>query len=226
MPKPWFGRVSSGMHAHMSLVSKNSKRNAFFDPKGFAGISQLGRYFIGGLLEHARALAVIVAPTVNSYKRLVPHLEAPVYAAWSKGNRSDLVRIPEYFVGLNLEKEARAEFRCPDALSNPYLDYAVLFEAGLDGIKKKIDPGDPMEDNVYELSEAKRKELHIGTLPGSLKEALEEWNNDDICVKALGKETAEKFREAKNKEWKEYEPHMPKIVHDVTAWEVKKYLFG
>jgi len=226
MPKPWFGRVSSGMHAHISLFSRDGEHNAFFDPKGYAGISQLGRYFIGGLLEHARALAAVVAPTVNSYKRLVPHMEAPVYVAWSKGNRSDLVRIPEYFVGLDMEKEARVEFRCPDALSNPYLNYAVILEAGLDGVKRKIDPGDPFEDNVYELSDAERKKLGIDTLPGSLKEALEEWDNDDICIRALGKEVAEKFREAKMKEWKEYEPHMPKIAHDVTTWEVQKYLFA
>ena len=224
MPKPWFGKPGSGMHVHLSLFSRGAKKNVFFDAKGYAGISQLCRYFVGGLLSHAKALSAIVAPTVNSYKRLVPGYEAPVYVTWSRRNRSALVRVPEYFPGE--EKEARVEFRCPDPLCNPYLMYAALFEAGLDGIRKKIDPGDPVEKNVYHLTEANRKELKIEMLPSTLKEALEEWNSDEICVKAIGKENAEKYLALKEEEWKEYGPHMPQEKNQVTPWEIEKYLYA
>lgn len=224
MPKLWFGKTGSGMHVHLSLFSKAGKKNSFFDPNGYASVSQLCRYFVGGLLEHARALSAIVASTVNSYKRLVPGYEAPIYIMWSKRNRSAFLRVPEYFP--REENEARVEFRCPDPLCNPYLAYAVLFEAGLDGIKKKIEPGDPIEENVYHFTDAKRKELGIQTLPTSLKEALDEWNNDEICVKAIGKGNAEKFLALKTEEWKEYEPHMPNNKNEVTLWELEKYLFA
>ena len=224
MPKPWLGKAGNGMHVHLGLLSKNSEKNVFFDPSGYASVSQACRYFVGGLLAHAKALSAIVAPTINSYKRLVPGYEAPIYIAWSRRNRSALVRVPEYFPGE--ESEVRVEFRSPDSLCNPYLAYAVLFEAGMDGIKKKIEPEDPIEENVYHLTDAKRKELGIETLPTSLKEALEEWNNDEICIRALGKENAEKFVRLKAEEWKEYEPHMPNNKNEVTQWEIEKYLFA
>jgi len=224
MPKPWFDKPGSGMHAHLSLSSVVGNRNVFFDPEGYACISQTCRYFVGGLLAHARALSALVSPTVNSYKRLVPGHEAPVYVMWSRKNRSAFVRLPEYFPGK--EKEARVELRSPDPLCNPYLMYAVLFEAGLDGIKRKVEPGDPIEQNAYNLADSKRAEMNVGTLPSSLKEALEEWESDDICVKALGKENAEKFLELKKKEWKEYEPHIPPKTGEVTSWEVDRYLLA
>lgn len=224
MPKPWHGKPGSGMHVHLGLRNPKNGENLFYDPKGYAHLSQKCRYFIGGLLEHARALCAIVAPTVNSYKRLVPGYEAPVYVAWSKRNRSALIRVPEYFPGK--EKEARIEFRCPDPLCNPYLAYAVIFEAGLDGIRKKIDAGDPVDANVYHLTEAERKKLGIQILPTSLKEALEEWNSDDICKQALGRENAEKYIELKMQEWKEYEPHQPNDKSQVTSWELQKYLYA
>lgn len=227
MPKPWFGKPGSGMHIHLGLKSKNPCVNPFFDPDEYACVSQTCRYFIGGLLDHARALCAIVAPTVNSYKRLVPGYEAPVYITWSRGNRSALVRVPYYFPGN--EQEARVEFRSPDPLCNPYLAYAVLFEAGFEGIKKKLEPGEPVNENVYHLSEAKRKELSIGMLPTSLKEALEEWDSDEICVRALGRGNAEKYRQLKMEDWKEYEPHEPPTVGDknkVTGWELQKYLLA
>jgi len=224
MPKPWFGKAGNGMHVHLGLFNSKTGRNQFYDSNGYAYISQKCRYFIGGLLEHARALCAIVAPTVNSYKRLVPGYEAPVYVTWSKRNRSALIRVPEYFPGK--EREARIEFRCPDPLCNPYLAYTVIFEAGLDGIRKKIDPGEPVDLNVYHLSEAKRKELGIKVLPGSLREALEEWKNDAICTQALGGENAEKYAELKMQEWVEYEPHIPKDKAEVTTWELQKYLYA
>ncbi len=223
MPKPWFGKAGNGMHVHLGLFNRKSGANLFYDSKSYAHVSQMCRYFIGGLLEHARALCALVAPTVNSYKRLVPGYEAPVYVAWSKKNRSALVRVPGYFPGK--ENEARLELRSPDPLCNPYLAYAAMFEAGLDGVKKKIDPGDPVETNIYHLSDAKRKQLGIGVLPTSLKEALDEWNTDDICIRAMGKENAEKYLKLKREEWKEYEPYVPNDKNQVTPWELQKYLY-
>jgi len=226
MPKPWFGKAGNGMHVHLGLFSAKNGKNVFFDAKGYACLSQTCRYFIGGLLEHARALSAIVSPTVNSYKRLVPGYEAPVYLAWSRRNRSALVRVPEYFPGK--ENEARIEYRSPDALCNPYLAYTVLFEAGFEGIRKKIEPGDPVEENVYHLSESRRKELGIKTLPISLKEALEEWSSDDICIRALGKENAEKYMKLKMDEWRDYESSVRAAgsTNKVTKWELQKYLLA
>jgi len=226
MPKPWFGKAGNGMHVHLGLFSEKNGKNMFFDPKGYACLSQTCRYFIGGLLEHARALSAIVSPTVNSYKRLVPGYEAPVYLAWSRRNRSALIRVPEYFPGK--ESEARIEYRSPDPLCNPYLAYTVLLEAGLEGIKKKIEPGDPVEENVYHLSELKRRELGIKTLPGSLKEALEEWSSDDICIRALGREIAEKYLKLKMEEWRDYASSVRVAAYrnKVTRWELQKYLLA
>jgi len=221
MPKPWIDKAGNGMHVHLGLFDNKKGENLFFDPKGYAYLSQKCRYFIGGLLEHARALCAIIAPTVNSYKRLIPGYEAPVYVTWSKRNRSALIRVPEYFPGK--EKEARIEFRCPDPLCNPYLAYAAIFEAGLDGIRKKIEPGDPVDVNVYHLNEDQRKKFGIKVLPSSLKEALEEWKSDEICIQALGKENAEKYLELKTREWKEYEPYQRR---EVTMWEIQKYLYA
>ena len=224
MPKPWPDKPGNGMHVHIGLFNPENGKNTFYDPKGYAQLSQKCRYFIGGLLEHARALCAIVAPTVNSYKRLVPGYEAPIYTAWSSRNRSALIRVPEYFQGK--EKEARIEFRCPDPLCNPYLAYTVIFEAGLDGIKRKIEPPEPVDTNIYHLSEAQRRELGVEALPTSLKEALEEWTCDEICMHALGKENAQKYMELKMQEWKEYEPHMADPQNQVTMWELQKYLYA
>jgi len=224
MPKPWFGKAGNGMHMHISLFDSKTGKNLFYNPKGYAYLSQTAQYFIGGILEHARALCAILAPTVNSYKRLVPGYEAPVYVAWSKRNRSALIRVPAF--PPNSESEARIEFRCPDPLCNPYLAYAVIIEAGLDGIKKKISPKEPIDTNIYHLSEAKRKELDIAVLPSSLKEALEEWKSDEICIRTLGKENAAKYLDLKMQEWVEYKSHLPKNKNQVTAWELQKYLYA
>jgi glutamine synthetase len=222
MPKPWLDKPGNGMHVHIGLFNPKNGKNIFHDSKGYANISQKGRYFIGGLLEHAKALCAIVAPTVNSYKRLVPGYEAPIYIAWSRRNRSALIRIPEYFQGKR--EETRIEFRCPDPLCNPYLAYAVILEAGMDGIRKKIEPQEPVETNVYHLSQAKRRELSIGVLPTSLKEALEEWESNEICTEALGRENAEKYMELKMEEWREYELHIPNNKNEIAPWELQKYL--
>ena len=224
MPKPWHGKAGSGMHIHLGLFEPRKGQNPFYDPKGYAYVSQNCRYFMGGILEHARALCAITAPTVNSYKRLVPGYEAPVYVAWSKRNRSALIRIPAF--SPENAKEARIEFRCPDPLCNPYLAYTAVFEAGMEGIRKKIDPGDPVEANIYHLTEKERKQLGIRVLPASLKEAIDEWKSDGICVTALGKEVAEKYVELKTQEWQEYKPCMLKNSSEVTNWEIQKYLYA
>jgi glutamine synthetase len=224
MPKPWFGKAGSGMHIHLGLSNPKTGENPFYDPKGYAYVSQECQYFIGGLLEHARALCAIVAPSVNSYKRLVLGYEAPVYVAWSKRNRSALVRVPAF--SPENGKEARIEFRCPDPLSNPYLVYTAAFEAGLDGIRNKIDPGEPVDTNIYNLNEAERARLGVKVLPTSLKEALDEWKSDEICIKALGREMAQTYMEYKMQEWREYKKHLPNNKNEVTQWEIQKYLYA
>jgi glutamine synthetase len=224
MPKPWCGKAGSGMHIHVGLSDPETGKNPFYDPKGYAYVSQECRYFVGGVLEHARALCAVAAPTVNSYKRLVPGYEAPVYVAWSRRNRSALVRIPAFLPENG--GQARIEFRCPDPLCNPYLTYTAVFEAGLEGIRKKTDPGDPVDANIYHMSEAERRQLGVKVLPTSLIEALEEWKSDDTCVRGLGRETAEKYVQLKTQEWKEYEPHMSKSKNEVTTWETQKYLYA
>lgn len=178
MPKPIFGDNASGMHTHQSLWKGG--KNSFYDPDDeYAEISQVCRYYIGGLMEHSRALAAIVAPTTNSYKRLVPGYEAPVYIAWSKRNRSANVRVPVYHKGTEYAmKTKRVEFRPPDTACNPYYAFAAMLAAGLDGIKNKIDPGDPIDENIYHLTPKQRRDLGVKELPGSLKEAIEELSAD------------------------------------------------
>jgi glutamine synthetase len=171
MPKPLFGDNGSGMHTHQSLWKKG--KNIFFDPKGYAFISQIAKYYIGGLLKHAPALMAFCAPTTNSYKRLVPGFEAPVNLVYSARNRSAAVRIPVYTAN---PKSKRLEFRPPDNSCNPYLAFAAMLMAGIDGIINKIDPGDPLDKNTYELSEEEQKQIPV--LPGSLEEALDALEKD------------------------------------------------
>ncbi len=179
MPKPIFGDNASGMHIHQSLWKgmNGSSRNTFYDPDDeYAEISQTCRYYIGGLMEHSRALCAITSPTTNSYKRLVPGYEAPVYIAWSKRNRSASIRVPVYEKGKEAPK--RIEFRPPDTSCNTYFAFAALTSAGLDGIKRKMDPGDPCDENIYHLTPERRKQMGIKECPGSLKEALDELESD------------------------------------------------
>ena len=190
MPKPLFdkndplngGDNGSGMHTSISLWNESSTTNIFYDSEDYyAELSQIGRYFIGGLIEHAHSLAAIVAPTINSYHRLIPGFEAPVYIAWAKGNRSTVIRIP--INERNNAKSKRIEFRAPDPAANPYLAFSAIVAAGLDGIKKTIDPGSPTDENIYKMSDAKRNSLGIKSLPASLEEALESLKSDSNYLK-------------------------------------------
>jgi len=197
LPKPIYGDNGSGMHVHVSLWGKDLSdptpyletvqlSNLFFDASDeYAELSQLGRYFVGGLLEHSRALSAIVAPTTNSYRRLVAGYEAPIYIAWSKSNRSANVRIPVYEKGEKNAGKKRVEFRTPDPSCNPYLCFASIVAAGLDGIKKKIDPGDPVDENIYSITPERKKQLGIKELPTSLREAVEALKSDSDFLKPI-----------------------------------------
>jgi glutamine synthetase len=210
MPKPIFGINGSGMHTHISLF-KNGK-NVFYDPKGKYELSKEALYFIGGLLRHAKGFTAITNPLVNSYKRLTPGYEAPVYIAWSERNRSPLVRVPAARgVG------ARAELRSPDPSCNPYLAFAVILKAGIDGIKNQIDPGEPVSQNIYTMSKEKKKSLGIKSLPSNLNKALLELDKDEVVKSALTDHILENYIEAKREEWEDYRIR----VHQ---WELDRYL--
>jgi len=215
MPKPIFGINGSGMHCHQSLFGSDGT-NLFFDPDDAFKLSKLSYHFIAGQLVHARALAAVVAPTINSYKRLVPGYEAPVYVGWAQTNRSALIRIPRYTPGQ--DKSVRCELRCPDPSANPYLAIATMLAAGLDGIDNQLEPPAGLNDvNIYHLTPEERLERNISELPGSLAEALRELEQDDVLKEALGEEMYETFYRAK---WAEVEEHRLKV----TDWEVKRYL--
>ncbi len=214
MPKPLFGQAGSGMHVHQSLFDKRGK-NAFFDAKDKYKLSPLAYSYLAGQLQHAKALSAILAPTVNSYKRLVSGYEAPVYICWAQINRSALIRIPRYSPGR--EQSTRLELRCPDPACNPYLAFSVMLKAGLDGIKKGLKPPKPVEEDVYELDSHRLKELNIDMLPFSIKRAIEELAKDEVLKEALGKHTFQSFYDAKIAEFDDYRMR-------VTPWELDKYL--
>jgi glutamine synthetase len=213
MPKPLFGENGSGMHTHQSLFMNG--RNAFFDADDKWHLSAVGKQFIAGQLRHAREIAAVFAQWVNSYKRLVPGFEAPVYVAWSQRNRSALIRIPLYKPGS--EQATRAEIRCPDPACNPYLTFAALLHAGLEGIEQEYELPDPMETNLYHLTAEQRKERGIVSLPETLGEAITELSQSELAKKALGGHIFERYVELKRKEWDEYRVQL-------TDWEMKKYL--
>jgi glutamine synthetase len=215
MPKPFFGINGSGMHTHQSLWDVKRERNAFADAKDAYGLSDVARSYIAGILEHARGMIAVLAPLVNSYKRLVPGYEAPVYIGWARINRSALVRIPQISKGQ--ANSTRIELRCPDPSSNPYLAFAAMLAAGLDGIERKLSPPDPVEENLYHLDTAKLESRRIRQLPGTLREALDELHSDTVIREALGEHVYERFVEAKTEEWDEYRTQ-------VSAWEVDRYL--
>jgi glutamine synthetase len=184
MPKPMFGDNGTGMHTNLSLWSADGKRNEMYDPSDqYAEMSQTGRYAIGGILSHARALSAISSPTTNSYRRLIPGYEAPVYTAWSKSNRSAVIRVPAYHKGM--EKSKRIEYRAPDPSANPYLTFAALLMAAMDGITKKTEPAAHVDENIYHLSKDMRKEMSIGELPKSLDDALDELESDNAFLKPV-----------------------------------------
>jgi glutamine synthetase len=215
MPKPIFGINGSGMHCHQSLFD-NQGDNLFFDPNDEYHLSKLAYGFIAGQLKHARALSAVVAPTLNSYKRLVPGYEAPVYVGWAQINRSALIRIPRYTKGR--DKSMRAELRCPDPSANPYLAFTVMLAAALDGIDHGFACPDPLNNvNVYHLTPEERAALHIAELPGSLAEAMRELEGDSVLQGALGPMTYEAFKRAK---WAEIEEYRTRV----TDWEVERYL--
>jgi glutamine synthetase len=215
MPKPIFGINGSGMHVHQSLCD-NEGNNVFSDPKDDLHLSEIAYQFIAGQLAHARALAAIVAPTVNSYKRLVPGYEAPVYIGWAQINRSALIRIPRW--SPDRDKSTRAELRFPDPSSNPYLAFTAMLAAALDGIDRKLECPKPLNHvNVYELTAEERNRLGVSELPGSLGEALKDLEADQVVRGALGPVIYEAFTRAKREEIVEYQMK-------VTDWEVERYL--
>ena len=210
MPKPVFGINGSGMHMHISLFKDGE--NIFYDPSREDGLSESCRYFIAGIMKHARAIAAITNPTVNSYKRLVPGYEAPVYIAWSYKNRSPLIRIPARR-GIG----TRIELRNPDPTCNPYLGLAAILKSGLEGIENKLEPPAPVNENIYEMDLAARKQQGILSLPESLYVALEELSQDVLVQEALGSHIYSRFLLAKMKEWENYSAR----VYD---WELNEYL--
>jgi glutamine synthetase len=213
MPKPLYGENGSGMHVHQSLFKGG--RNAFYDPDDQYYLSDVAKSFIAGQLKHAREMSALFAQWVNSYKRLVPGYEAPVYVAWSRRNRSALVRVPLYHPGK--EQATRCEIRCPDPACNPYLCFSVLLQAGLEGIEKGYELPEPMERNLYHLSPDERKKLGIEQLPETLGEAIEIASESELILKTLGEHVFTRFIEIKRQEWEDYRTQL-------SAWEMEKYL--
>jgi glutamine synthetase len=213
MPKPLFGENGSGMHTHQSLFSGST--NAFFDGSDEYFLSKEGKAFIAGQLKHAREIASIFAQWTNSYKRLVPGYEAPVYLAWSRRNRSALVRVPLYHPGK--EQATRMELRCPDPACNPYLTFAALLQAGLEGIEQGYELPEPMERNLYHLSPDERRRLGIEQLPETLGEAIEVTSQSELVLRTLGEHMFNRFIELKRQEWEDYRVQ-------VTRWELDHYL--
>ena len=199
------------MHVHQSLMNKKGE-NAFFDTKAEFQLSKVAMGYIGGILEHAEGFSAVTNPLVNSYKRLVPGYEAPVNVAWSEKNRSPLVRVPA-----KRGMSTRCEVRMPDPSCNPYLALAVMMAAGLDGVKRELHPGPPINKNIFTMSNREKRRLRIGQLPANLSEALDELEKDDVVKEALGGHIFDNYLRAKRQEWQEYISH----VH---PWEQEKYL--
>lgn len=210
MPKPLAQVNGSGMHINMSLFDKNG--NVFYDENGDQKLSQKAYYFLGGLLKHARSFTAVTNPTVNSYKRLVPGFEAPVYVAWSGRNRSPLIRVP-----MAREQGTRFELRSVDPSANPYMAIAAILEAGLDGLRNRIEPAASVDRNIYAMDEEERRENGIKDLPSTLHNALKELKNDEVIQGALGEHLFNNFVEAKTLEWDSYR-------QDVSQWERDQYL--
>ncbi len=212
MPKPFHGQYGAGLHTHVSLIDNKKKQNLFYDPNNKYSLSKLAFYFIAGLLTHAKALAALTNPSVNSYKRLVPGWEAPVYISWAKYNRSVLLRVPP-----GKELRTRLEYRPTDGSCNFYIAFAGILACGLDGIKRKVEPPEPVKEDIYKMSNEERAKRGIEVLPANLGDALREFSKDKYLREILGEKFCEKFLEIKNKEWKEF----CVTVHE---WERKKYI--
>ncbi|HEU4673931.1 MAG TPA: type I glutamate--ammonia ligase, partial [Candidatus Limnocylindrales bacterium] len=216
MPKPIHGINGSGMHTHQSLWSIDDERNAFADGDSKYGLSELARAYMAGILTHARGMIAVLAPLVNSYKRLVPGYEAPTYLTWGRTNRSALIRVPMVSPGKSIEG-TRVEVRCPDPSSNTYLAFAAMIAAGLDGVEKGLQLADPVEESLFEMDAATIAAKGIKELPGTLGEALDELERDEVIRDALGDHVLTHFLEAKRAEWDEYRTQ-------VSEWEVERYL--
>jgi glutamine synthetase len=214
MPKPIAGAAGSGMHIHQSLFDKSNKENLFSDQSDKYGLSEIAYQFLAAQMKHAKALAAIVSPTFNSYKRLVSGYEAPVYITWAAINRSALIRVPRWLE--DKPQAARIELRCPDPSCNPYLAFATMLSIGLKGVEEKMTPPSPSEENIYEVDRKSLKENHIDVLPTSLYEALRELENNKPIKNFLGKSLHERYIEMKDKEWDEFKLQ-------VTNWEKDKY---
>jgi len=216
MPKPIYGINGSGMHTHQSLFSIAESRNAFADADSSYGLSPLAKSYMAGILAHARGMIAVLAPLVNSYKRLVPGYEAPTYLTWGRTNRSALIRVPMVSPGKSIEG-TRVEVRCPDPSSNTYLAFAAMVAAGLDGVEKGLTLSEPVEESLFEMDAATIAAKSIKELPGTLGEALEELSRDEVVREALGDHVYNHFVEAKRAEWDEYRTQ-------VSDWEVERYL--
>lgn len=216
MPKPFFGENGSGMHVHQSLGSLTDGSNKFYGAGGTYNLSDLAQSFIAGQFLHIRAMNAVMNPTVNSYKRLVVGYEAPVNVAWGQQNRSALVRVPRLSPS-QAERGARIELRCADPAANPYLAFAVMLAAGLDGIEKGLKAPAPIEENIWELTPQEMKEQGIDTVCGSLAEAVAALEKNEVIKAALGKHTSELYIQAKKEEWEQF-----KI--SVTDWEMNRYI--
>jgi glutamine synthetase len=211
MPKPLHGVNGSGMHTHQSLFSADDE-NAFFHAEGPFQLSEIARGYIGGVLAHARGFCAVTNPTINSYKRLVPGYEAPINITWSERNRSPLARVPA-----RRGPGTRVEVRMPDPSCNPYLAFAVMLASGLDGVERGIDPGPPVNKDIFHMSDREKRRLRVERLPGNLKEAVEAMQKDKVILDVLGSHVVSHFVEGKLRDWKEYIA----VVH---PWEVERYL--
>jgi glutamine synthetase len=212
MPKPFFGHHGAGMHVHMSILDTNTDHNLFYDPNAEYQLSEIGRRFMAGIMDHARGLAGITNCSVNSYKRLVPGFEVPIYVCWGLYNRSVMLRVP-----VSSPQARRVEIRCPDATGNPYLTIAALLSAGLDGIRRELELPPPVQELVYDFSPEEKKRRGIVSLPGNLKEALTCLEEDAYLIQSLGPALIKRFLELKWKEWADFS----RFVH---PWEWDQYL--
>ena len=215
MPKPVMGKAGSGMHVHQSLFDIKTKANTFYDEGHKYNLSKVAYGFIAGQIKHISAMCAVLCPTVNSYKRLVSGYEAPVYVTWAAMNRSALLRVPKWFKAKS--EAARIELRNPDPACNPYLAFAVMLKAGLDGIKNNLEPPEPVEEDIYSLDDESRIQKNIDVLPTSLLEALGELKKDKILRETLGEHLFERYIDVKTKEWDEFKKQ-------VTSWEIDTYL--
>ncbi|AKA48396.1 glutamine synthetase [uncultured archaeon] len=212
MPKPINGVNGSGMHVHQSIMNSEESTNLFYDEKSKYGISELGLHYLGGILSNISQGSAILASWVNSYKRLIPGYEAPVYISWANKNRTALVRVP---AGVRMRK--RMELRCPDSAGNPYLQFAVMLGMGLDGINRKLEPPDPVEKDIFHMTSEERKEQRIDSMPESLGEALHHFRNSKLMKEILGEHVFNNFITVKQREWDAFRSH-------VTEWETNRYL--